>query len=141
MSSRIKRFLLIFGDILLLYFSLFLTLRIRYGARFETSVWDQHLLPFTFVYFIWVIIFYTAGLYSLISAGNYKNFFRTLAVNAAVAVGFFYLVPYFAITPKTNLFLNLAIFSGCGMCSRTSDKMIVSNSPSLKGRFLVMSYS
>ncbi len=74
---------------------------------------EQHFWPFTIIYFFWLIIFYIIGLYDLTLARNNINFystlFKTLAINAGLAISFFYFIPYFGITPKTNLFLNLVI--------------------------------
>ncbi|MFH1966740.1 MAG: exopolysaccharide biosynthesis polyprenyl glycosylphosphotransferase, partial [Patescibacteria group bacterium] len=41
----------------------------------------------------------------------YNILSRGLAINVGLAIAFFYFIPYFGITPKTNLFLNLAIFA------------------------------
>jgi exopolysaccharide biosynthesis polyprenyl glycosylphosphotransferase len=112
---NIKKLILLFGDILILYLSLWLTLLIRYGGNFDLERWQQHFWPFTIIYLIWLIIFFIAGLYELNLARNNINFYnillRGLMINAGLAVAFFYFVPYFGITPKTNLFLNLAIFT------------------------------
>ena len=42
-------------------------------------------------------------------ASSYKRFIQAMLLNVAIAVGFFYLVS--TISPKTNLFINLVIFS------------------------------
>ncbi len=112
---NLKKIILLFGDILILYLSLWLTLLIRYGANFDFNRWQQHFWPFTIIYFFWLIIFYIAGLYELTLARNNINFYSTLLrglmINAGLAVAFFYFIPYFGIAPKTNLFLDLAIFT------------------------------
>ncbi|MFH1938083.1 MAG: sugar transferase, partial [Patescibacteria group bacterium] len=41
----------------------------------------------------------------------YNILSRGLAINVGLAIAFFYFIPYFGITPKTNLFLNLTIFA------------------------------
>lgn len=114
-SSQVKKFLLLIGDLIILYFSLWLTLELRYWPNFNPSLWQQHWLPFTIIYFIWLIIFYISGLYDLNLAKNtikfYSTLFQSLAVSAGVAILFFYLIPYFGITPKTNLVLNLSILT------------------------------
>ena len=112
---KVKKFLLLLGDLIILYFSLWLTLYFRYWPNFNPSLWQQHWLPFTFIYFIWLIIFYISGLYDLNLAKNtlkfYSILFKSLAISAGVAILFFYLIPYFGIAPKTNLVLNLLIFT------------------------------
>ena len=103
------------GDLLILYLSLWLTLLIRYGAGFNFNTWQQHFLPFSIIYFFWLVVFFIAGLYELRLARNnigfYNTILRTLIINIGLAVAFFYFIPYFGITPKTNLFLNLGIFT------------------------------
>jgi len=110
-----KKIILLFGDILILYLSLWLTLLIRYGTNFDFNRWQQHFWPFTIIYFFWLVIFYIAGLYELTLARNniyfYSTLLRGLMINTGLAIAFFYFIPYFGIAPKTNLFLNLAIFA------------------------------
>jgi len=112
---NLKKIILLFGDVLILYLSLWLTLLIRYGANFDFNRWQQHFWPFTVIFFFWLVIFYIAGLYELTLARNNINFYSTLLrglmINAGLAIAFFYFIPYFGIAPKTNLFLNLAIFT------------------------------
>ena len=115
MLIRIKQFLLFFGDLVCLYLSLFLTLILRYGPNFSQDLWQQHLVPFTIIYLIWLIVFYINDLYDLRISFRKLEFFSALVwsliINGLMAVLFFYLIPYFGITPKTNLFLNLLFFS------------------------------
>jgi len=112
---NIKRIILLLGDIFVLYLSLWLVLFIRYGDRFDYNRWQQHFWPFTILYLFWLIVFFIAGLYELSLARNNIKFYSILLngliINAGLSVAFFYLIPYFGITPKTNLFLNLAIFA------------------------------
>ena len=95
---KVKKFLLLLGDLIILYFSLWLTLYFRYWPNFNPSLWQQHWLPFTFIYFIWLIIFYISGLYDLNLAKNtlkfYSILFKSLAISAGIAILFFYLIPY-----------------------------------------------
>ena len=112
---NIKRIILLTGDVLILYTSLWLTLFIRYGAKFDSNLWNQHFWPFTIIYVVWLIVFFIAGLYDISLARNnitfYSTLFRGLAINISLAVTFFYFLPFFGITPKTNLFLNIGIFA------------------------------
>ena len=114
MTQQLKKIILLLGDILILYTSLYLTLLIRYQAV-EPKRWQQHLTPFTIIYLLWLIIFYIAGLYDLNLARNNVKFFtllfKTLLICGFLATAFFYFIPYFGITPKTNLFINLLLFA------------------------------
>lgn len=113
--ATIKRALLIVGDVFILYFSLWLTLLTRYGGEFDRVLWDRHFWAFTIIYALWLVIFYINDLYNLHLAANnvqfYSSLFKALLVNAALAVAFFYFIPYFGIAPKTNLFLNIFILA------------------------------
>lgn len=117
-AAKIKRMLLLGGDLVVLYFSLWLALYIRYGfdlAHITPAVLRPHFIPFTAIYFIWLLVFYIIGLYDLSVARNNINFYsllsRSLMINAAIAIAFFYFIPYFGIAPKTILFLNIIIFA------------------------------
>lgn len=118
LSAKLKRFFLFLGDLFILYLSLWLTIAIRYGldiSKVKNETLTQHFIPFTVVYFVWLIVFYIIGLYDLNLARNNLNFFtnllRAMLINTIMAVAFFYFIPYFGITPKTNLFINIAVFS------------------------------
>jgi len=112
MINKIKKFILVLGDVLVLYVSLYLALFLRYAGNFEIELWQEHLLPFTVVYLIWIFIFYLAGLYSpQIAQNNYKFYSTTLkaiSISAFVAIGIFYIT--FVIAPKTVLVINILIF-------------------------------
>src|SRR3989338_1827800 len=115
MINTLKRIFLIAGDVGILYFSLATALLIRYGSRFSPETWNRHFIPFTILYAIWIGVLWSQNLYEPRVIGNRREFFRSLAgslaINAALGVGFFYFIPYFSITPKTILFLNLLFFS------------------------------
>ena len=112
--NEIKLFVLLAGDILVLYLALFLTLILRYGNHWG-YFWQDHFFAFSFIYFFWLIVFYIIGLYDLSVARNNIYFFVTLAksliINAFLAIAFFYFFSYFNIAPKTNLFIYLLIFA------------------------------
>lgn len=115
LMPNLKKITLLLGDVVVLYLSLLLTLFIRYGANFDMSRWNQHFWSFTIIYSLWLIVFYVAGLYELTLARNNVAFYSTLGrgliINASLAIAFFYFIPYFGITPKTNLFLTLTTFA------------------------------
>ena len=62
---------------------------------------------------MWIVVFYIGGLYekrTLILRGRLPwAIVRVHLINSALAVAFFYLIPYFVITPKTNLFIDLVV--------------------------------
>ncbi len=108
---KLKNWLLLIGDVAILYLSLWLTLLIRYGKNYYQMI-DAHLWPFSILFAIWIIIFYISNLYDLRQAKNKSSFFfhllLILTICGAIGAAFFYFAPI-AISPKTNLILDLAI--------------------------------
>ncbi len=113
--NKLKMLILVLGDIAVLYLSLFLTLFIRYYPNFNYLIFKEHLLPFSFIYILWLVIFYINGIYDFKFIKNNIIFLKQLSqviiASAFLSIIFFYLIPYFNITPKTNLFLNILIFT------------------------------
>jgi exopolysaccharide biosynthesis polyprenyl glycosylphosphotransferase len=108
-----RKFLLLIGDVLMLYTALFLTLVIRYGEGFGAQI-DNHIIPFSLVFALGLIIFYIFNIYNIETNKNATSFFSTLANATIIMVAFaavlFYVVPTFGITPKTNLIIFAFIF-------------------------------
>ncbi|MBI4779209.1 sugar transferase [Candidatus Falkowbacteria bacterium] len=115
MNNKLKKLILLSGDILVLYFSLYLTLVIRYFGNYETKTWDAHFWPFTVIFIFWLIIFYISDLYSLNLAVNNLKFYqasgRSLIIAGSASLAFFYLMPQIGIAPKTNLFIYIIVFA------------------------------
>lgn len=113
MRSNILSILIFFGDIILLYVGIFLTLFVRYQEIPSGSLLSDHLWPFTIIYVFWILIFYINELYNWRvfrqSRELITSFSRAQMINALIAIVVFYLIPLFDITPKTNLFINLII--------------------------------
>jgi len=108
-----KTLILILGDIAVLYTSLALTLFIRYGEEWQSSL-DLHFGPFSFVFAFWLLIFYVAGLYDLRRLKNNITFLTLLslsiAANALITIALFYFIQWFGIAPRANLSLFIIIF-------------------------------
>ncbi len=115
MKNFSKIAFLFIGDVLIFYLSLVFALFLRYGEISSETLLQNHLLPFSIIFLVWIVVFYIHDLYNLNSAKNtlsfYTNFLRMLLVDFIIAAAFFYFVPYFAITPKTNLFLFIVVFA------------------------------
>ena len=111
-----KKYLLLLGDAIILYFSLWLTLIIRYRENYNTDLWANHLWPFSLVFIIWLIIFYIDELYELDyrrgKASLLSRFIRSLVFGGIFAIIFFYLGQdrLFTIRPQRVLFINLLLF-------------------------------
>ncbi len=110
---RIKKIILLIGDMVILYASLIIALTIRYQG-FNLNIFKTHLLPFSIIYLLWLIVFYMHDLYDLDIAKNNVKFssaiIRALIIGGLISVAFFYLIPAFTIAPKTNLFLTVLVF-------------------------------
>ncbi|MEK7567315.1 MAG: exopolysaccharide biosynthesis polyprenyl glycosylphosphotransferase [Patescibacteria group bacterium] len=113
-SNREYLYLLI-GDIVILSTSLYLTLFLRHLEFPSNSLVIQHLLPFSILITLWLMVFFIAGLYEkqtlFFKAKLPETLFNTQATNTFLSVIFFYFIPSFGIEPKTNLFLYIAISS------------------------------
>ena len=105
--------ILLLGDIVIFALSLWLALFFRYGELPVSAIYSSHLVPFSLIFALSVLVFFIAGLYekhTVILKSRLPNIIlKAQLANSALAVLFFYLVPYFGITPKTNLFVYLVI--------------------------------
>lgn len=108
-DHSLKLFLLVLGDLALLYAALFSALYLRYYPATSLGLIQQHLTPFTFIFGIWMIIFGSFGLYDLRLMKNSKQFLyrltRAIATNTILTMLVLYLFPLFEIEPRRNLFL------------------------------------
>ncbi|MDO8667823.1 MAG: exopolysaccharide biosynthesis polyprenyl glycosylphosphotransferase [bacterium] len=115
MNNKLKKLVLFGGDIVLLYFSLYLTLIIRYWGKYTDLTWSNHFWPFTLIFILWVLIFYISNLYNLNLAVNNFKFYqssgRAIIISGLVSLAFFYLLPQVGIAPKRNLFIYIIVFA------------------------------
>jgi len=112
---RSRNLILFLGDFALMYASLVAALVVRGGFSFMFDVLPAHVIPFTFLFAVWSIAFYINDLYSRRRLRVDWDFVRasvgSMLANLGAAVAFFYLIgPSVGITPKTNLFLMMALF-------------------------------
>ncbi len=121
-TIKIKKIILLVGDLIMLYFSLWLSVLLRSrldfissSANLKLSLSNPLFIAFSIIYLIWLVVFYIIGLYDLNIARNNLNFYTTLlksiSINTAIAISFFYFIPYFGITPKTILFIDIIVSS------------------------------
>lgn len=115
MFEKIRKLTLLFGDIFLAYIALFLTILIRFFENFNWDIFKQHLLPFSFLYISWFILFYIFGIYDVNLIKPDKIYLslkiaQVILVCLIVGIIFFYLTPFFNISPKINLAINGLIF-------------------------------
>ncbi len=114
LKAKGKSVLLAVGDVAAFYLALVMTLYIRYGG---IEQWGLHLIPFLWVHVTWLVIFYSAGMYDWQRFPPTRRYhvarlvFATMTISGIVAVGIFYFVPAFSITPRINLLLDILIVS------------------------------
>ncbi len=114
-TQNTKIGILILGDLLLFYISLFLTLTIRYQAVVSQSIWDEHRTAFLFVHILWLFIFYISSAYDIKTFVSYKKIvekiLKAMLAGTIIALTIFYLIPGIVIAPKTNLLIDVALLS------------------------------
>ena len=127
----LKKLSLFILDIAALYGALALALWIRYPEAFWLQ-FTLHVFPFSVLFVLWVLTFFAANLYDTRELRNDVRFFtalsRSMIVAAGLAISLFYLVPFFGISPRTNLFLFLIITAGLQTGIRSIFNDIISRS-------------
>ncbi|MDO8669174.1 MAG: exopolysaccharide biosynthesis polyprenyl glycosylphosphotransferase [Candidatus Buchananbacteria bacterium] len=113
--TKTKKTILLIGDIGLFYLSLYLTLLARYGYPIEPETWSRHLMPFSVVFFAWLVVFFINDFYDLKTSYNITTLFNSLIkifiINGAVAVAIFYFFAPFidSIKPQRVLIIDMLI--------------------------------
>lgn len=142
MFASYKKIIIFGGDVIFLYFSLFITVYLRYwnisqtSSNFDTlEMFFLHVETFTPLIFFWIVIFYIHNLYEISSAKNtlefYNSLSRSLIISFFVAVLFFYFGSFANVTPKTNLFIYFIVFSAFFVLWRSQVNRL------LRKRFLI----
>lgn len=112
-AGRRASFLLFVGDLVAFALSLYLTLWLRYGMMPDFSVLAPYVVPFTLLFVLWILVFYSSGLYSkrlvLFPSRLPDALIKTQVANILFAALFFFFVPAFGIAPKTILILYLVV--------------------------------
>ncbi len=110
---RNEAVILFFGDVLFFVLSLWGSLFIRYAEIPSVDAFLLHLVPFSILFFVWIVVYFIAGLYdkhTLILKSKLPGIiFNTQVVNSVFAIMFFYAIPTFGIAPKTILFIYLLV--------------------------------
>lgn len=104
---------LLAGDLVVFAVSLWAALLLRSFTLPSWEYFARHLVPFSILFVLWVVVFFIAGLY-----GKHTRLFRsklpttilyTQILNMALAAVFFFLLPVFGLAPKTILVLYLVV--------------------------------
>ncbi len=114
-AVKARQFILLAGDVATLYLSLAVMIVIRYTLPEFGVQYVLHILPFSIIFFVWILLAYINGLYDLYlskpTIALYRRFTESVAMGLTIAVGLFYLIPIFGITPKTNLFILAGVYA------------------------------
>lgn len=110
---RIKQLILLVGDLALMMAALVLGLMVRYRTLDISDYWQTHRLSFGILFFLWAVVLFINNAYDLRRAKNSILFFQNVSLsflaNFFLGLAFFYFIPAFRITPKTNLVLVVLI--------------------------------
>jgi exopolysaccharide biosynthesis polyprenyl glycosylphosphotransferase len=111
--NRRTPLVLLAGDAAIFVVSLWLTLFMRYFEKPTEAVFLSHLAPFSFLFVVWILVFFIFGLYEkqgmVFRSELPGTLFRCQLSNALIATAFFYFIPWYGISPKTTLFLYLFV--------------------------------
>ncbi len=114
--NRKEPLILLLGDLGSFIVALWLSLLIRNLEVPSREFFLTHLLPFSILFIVWIFVFYVSGLYekhtTILKSKLPSILASTQLVNSALAVAFFYLIPFFGITPKIVLFIYLFVSLG-----------------------------
>lgn len=112
---KIRQLILFFGDLILIYLALFLTIIIGFGAKLNWQIVQQHFFAFSILYLFWFSLLYILGLYELNliqpKIELLTKIVQFFLISLMISLVFFYLIPLFNITPKTNLLINSVFFN------------------------------
>src|SRR5207245_1194016 len=96
---------------------------VRYDLNEFGYELQLHAAPFTILFAVWILAFYIMNLYDERSLRNnlpfYSDLLRAGVFASTVSIAFFYLIPYFKITPRANLFLFTIVFGILETASRS----------------------
>ena len=124
--------ILLLGDAAAFVAALWLSLLIRNLEAPTSELFLTHFTPFSILFVVWILVFYIAGLYekhTVILKSRLPGILgRTQLASSALAVGFFYFIPFFGITPKTILFIHLFISFALILFWRTHGYFVVARS-------------
>lgn len=112
-QNKTEPVILFLGDIVALYAALWLSLFLRGLEIPSAALFEANALAFSFLFVVWFIAFFIAGLYEkhtlIVQKRLSSIILKTQIVNSAIGIAFFYFIPLFSVSPKTVLFINLIV--------------------------------
>lgn len=141
---RVKQLILLGGDLMSYFVALFLSIMIRNAHLPTTKDLDLHLVLFSGMFCLWVVINYINGIYDLGTLGKktyVKRFLETALMTLVVSITFFYILPSRSITPKTMLLLNVSIGYGISFVWRILYYKAINKQRRLHNTVLIVGFS
>ena len=115
-TNKRESLILLIGDVLCLFLSLFLSLYLRAFEFPDLDTLLKNLSSWSFIFAITILSFFIAGLYekhrSMLRKKIPELLFNAEIVNAVIAIIFFYFTPVFGVSPKTILFIYIVVSFG-----------------------------
>ncbi len=106
MKKNLKLFFILFADLVILYLSIIITTFLVNDFQLDYPFLEKHLYAFTFLFPLWLIVFYIQGLYSLRFLkikGLAVSLLQGVNINTIISFIFFYFFKSFGISPKINM--------------------------------------
>jgi len=114
MKNGARKVLLPIGDIFLLLVAFFAMLKVAFSYNLSEEIINTHLMPFAVISVVWVLVLFLFNLYDAQSIkptiANLQKIGMAYAVALIASIILLYTIPYFGITPKTNLLIFGSIF-------------------------------
>lgn len=113
MRKSSSLWLLIIPDVILFYASLYLAILIRYPDSYNNINWQAHFTPFSFLFAVWILVFFIYGLFDISSLRRYSGLVIKLTgatlINLLAAIIYFYFQPNLILTPRRFLLIDIAV--------------------------------
>lgn len=113
MKRKLRKMLLLAGDLGILYLSLLALVLVRYGSQWQIQ-WDQHFTPFSLIFPIWLIALYSSYLYETRFFRPSIDALRAMGVSVFISlvgsISAFYIFPPGLIHPRRNMVIFAVIF-------------------------------
>jgi exopolysaccharide biosynthesis polyprenyl glycosylphosphotransferase len=111
--NTLSRLVIFLPDLVILYASLFLAIRLRYPQGLAYSQRLGHIQAFSVIFIFWLVVFFVHGLFDARSFRRYTalifNLVSAMAVNTLVAITYFYFQPNLILTPRRFLLIEVVV--------------------------------
>lgn len=108
-----KFWLLVVPVIIWSYIGLFLTMYLWYPSGLSPEIWRAHILHFSAVYILWLVIFFSYTLFDLTTFRSslmiISRLFAAMVTCGIIATAYFYFQPELILTPRRFLLVHLGI--------------------------------